>query len=614
LFSFFWNLLISYDSILISIALTILATFYGWQTLKFITGRTGFYIETLFFSIGLGFGLLSLFTLALGICNLLYFKCLVVILIGLSLPPVYVLIHRIFKKSIKFQTFSSYLSRSTLFWLILILFLALVQLNIALLPPYEYDALEYHFGAPDYFLQQHKITYVPGNVYANFPANTEMLYTLGMVLNDDITGKLFHFYFGLLTALGLFALGKKLWSETAGAISALVFLGLPIVFQILYQANIDLALAGYSLLSFFAVINWAKEKQRSDLLLAGIFVGFGLGCKYTAMLTIAIPLFILVLVYLFITPQSTVRNPKLGTWYLILGTFITILPWCIKNFIFTGNPVFPLFYSIFGGYNWSPELAKKFMGAHLSFNLIKPLYQDYSRMIMVAILALSIPLKKDKYIRLIFLYILFGYLLWFFFTEHIERFLMPVIPAVALGIGYLAYQYIQHRFFKISLSVIAAIIVLFIDIKISPGLPPIGLNKTEWHRQFIIDTKLSIYPAYEYINYALPQDGNILFIAEARRHYLKRAAVMNTVFDRSVIFDLTQSAKSPEDIYRGLRELKITHILYNPYELDRLTKFYGPYFNWANPEQEQMLAAFFDQYTEPEWAYYKIKIYRLRAS
>lgn len=612
MFSFFWNLLISYDSILISVTLTILASFYGWQILKFISGRTGLSLENLVFSIGLGFGLLSLLTLALGICNLLYFNCFLIVFIGLSLPVFYVLIHRIIKKSVTFQPLSSYLSRSTIFWLILILFLALVQLNIALLPPYEYDALEYHFGAPDYYLQQHQITYVPGNVYANFPANTEMLYTLGMVFNNDITGKLFHFYFGLLTALGLFALGKKLWSETAGAISALIFLGLPIVFQILYQANIDLALAGYSLLAFFAVINWAKDKQRSDLLLAGIFIGLGLGCKYTAMLTIAIPIFILVLVSLFIIPQSIIRNPKSSVWYLVLGTFLSILPWCIKNYIYTGNPVFPLFYSLLGGYNWSPELAKKFMEAHLSFNLIKPLYQDYSRVIIVAILALTIPLKKDKYIRLVFLYILFGYLLWFFFTEHIERFLMPVIPAVALGLGYLTFQYIQHRIFKISLSVIAAIIVLFIGSRISPGLPPNGLNKAEWHRQFILDTKLSIYPVYEYINYALPQDGNILFIAEARRHYLKHPAIMNTVFDRSVIFDLVQSAKSPEDIYRGLRELKITHILDNPYEFKRLTDFYGPYFNWSNPGQPQMLTEFFNQYTESEWAYYDIKIYRLK--
>jgi hypothetical protein len=612
LFSFFWNLLVSYDSILLSIALTILATFYGWQILKLLTSRTELSLENLTFSIGLGFGLLSILTLALGICNLLYYKFILFLLIGLSLPVLYVLLSRISKKPAIHLAFFSFFSHSTFFWLILILFLALTQLNIAILPPYEYDALEYHFGVPDYYLQHHKIIYVPGNVYANFPANTEMLYTLGMILNDDITGKLFHFYFGLLTALGLFALGRKVWNETAGALSAIIFLGLPIVFQLNYQANIDLALAGYSLLALFAVINWTKEKQPADLIFTGIFVGLGLGCKYTAMLTIAIPIFILVLVFLFIIPQSAVRNPKFCIWYLVLGTFLLVLPWLIKNLIYTGNPVFPLFYSIFSGYGWTPELAQKFMKAHLSFNLIKPLFQDYSRIIIIALLALILPLKQDRNIRSIFLYILFGYLLWYFFTEHIERFLMPVIPAVALGIGFLAYQYIQHRFFKISLSIIAAIVVLYIGIKKSPVLPPVGLNKSEWHRQFIMDTRLSIYPTFEYINYAIPETGKILFIAEARRHYLNRPAVMNTVFDRCPIADLAKSAKSPEDIYLGLREMNITHIFNNPYELKRLTDFYGPYFTWDNAEQEQRYNAFFDQYTELEWTWYAMKIYRLK--
>lgn len=601
---FFWSLLVSYASILISLGLIALAAFYGWLFLKLFSGRTHLNIETLVFSIGLGFGILSFITLSLGICNLLYSRLIIFLFIFATIPAVYVLIRLVIKKITSGFHPSSYALRPILFWLILILYLALAQLNIALLPPYEYDALEYHFGVPDYYLQQHKITYVPGNVYANFPANTEMLYTLGMVLNDDVTGKLFHFYFGILAALGLYAIAKKLWSDTAGAISALIFLGLPIIFQLNYQANIDLALAGYSVLALFAFINWRKEKQLPDLILVGIFVGLGLGCKYTAMLTIAIPIFILILIYTFI-------NPKFGTWYFVVSAFILILPWCIKNLIFTGNPVFPLFYSVLDGYGWNPDLAKKFMQAHLSFNLIKPLFQDYSRIIILTLLVLILPLKKDKTIRFIFLYILFGYLLWFFFTEHIERFLMPILPLVALGLGYLVCHYIKHISIKYTLSAVAAIVVLFIGIRISPVLPPVGLNKAEWRRQFILDTKLSIYPAYEYIYY-LPENATLLFIAEARRHYLTRPAILNTVFDRSPIFELAKSAKSSEDIYLGLREMKITHILYNPYELKRLTDFYGPYFNWETSEQQHNFNDFFDTYAQVEWTWYDMKIYRLK--
>ncbi|MDI6784467.1 MAG: glycosyltransferase family 39 protein, partial [bacterium] len=519
--------------------------------------------------------------------------------------------------------------RTTYFWLLLILFLALAQLNIALLPPFEYDALEYHFGAPDYYLQQHKITSVPGNVYANFPANTEMLYLLGMLFRNDVTGKLFHFYFGILTALGLFAIGKKFWSETTGAIAAVVFLAFPIIFQLNYQANIDLALAGYSVLAFFAFLNWSpnlsgKEKNRADLILSSLFIGLGLGCKYTAMLTMAIPLFILILIHLFIARKDEERRTKpllvAGRgWILVpkafgigFWIFLLVFPWCIKNFIFTGNPIFPLFYNLFGGYGWTPELATKFMNAHLSFNFIKPFYQDYSRITMLTLLILVIPLRNNKNIRDIFLYLLFGYLFWFFLTEHIERFLMPILPLVALGLSFLIFQYLRHQIIKYSLSAIVVIVILFLGIKLTPLLPPAGLAKPEWRRQILLDTKLSIYPAYEYINSVLPETAQLLFIGEARRHLLTRPATMNTVFDRCLIFELAKSAKSPEQIYTGLREMNITHILFNPYELDRLTKFYGPYFNWETIDQQVRFAAFFDNYTQEEWNWYDIKIYRLK--
>lgn len=629
--SFFWNLLISFDSILISITLTCLGAFYGWQILKLLTGRTALNLENLIFSIGLGFGLLSFFTLSLGLCNLLYYRLLLLLLSLLCLPIVYQTIRWLLKFPKYRRRHSLFVFRSVHFWLILFLFLVLAQLNIALLPPYEYDALEYHFGAPDYYLQQHKITYVPGNVYANFPANVEMLYTFGMLLNNDITGKLFQFYFGILTALTLFSLGKKLWSESAGAIAAVIFSALPLTFIVNLQANIDLALAGYSALAFFAFLNWTRERNRPHLVLMGIFIGLGLGCKYTAMLTIAIPLFLLMLVHVFVMQKdaeqrATDKIKGLGfhALCLIFCAFILVLPWCIKNLIFTSNPIFPLFYNILGGYGWTSELATKFMKAHLSFNFIKPFYQDFSRITLLTLLILLIPMAKahpqkkegipdNKHIQYIFWYILFSYLFWFLLTEHIERFLMPVLPFVALGLGYLMYQYLQHKVVKYSLAAIAAIVVLFIGIKLTPALPPAGLNKAEWYRQFILDTKLSIYPAFEYINYSLPENGTVLFIAEARRHYLTRPVIMNTVFDHSLMFDLANSAKSPEDIYHKLRELHVTHIFLNPYELKRLTEFYGPYLRWDNAEQEQNFNTFFNEYTQIEWTWYAMKIYRLKS-
>ena len=51
---------------------------------------------------------------------------------------------------------------------------------------FGYDVLEYHLQVPKEYLQEGRIQYLPHNVYANFPANVEMLYLLAMIVLDDV--------------------------------------------------------------------------------------------------------------------------------------------------------------------------------------------------------------------------------------------------------------------------------------------------------------------------------------------------------------------------------------------------------------------------------------------
>ena len=46
------------------------------------------------------------------------------------------------------------------------------------------------------------------------------------------------------------------------------------------------------------------------------------------------------------------------------GVAITTGPWLVKNVCFTGNPVYPLAYNLFGGRDWTPALNAKFVPVH----------------------------------------------------------------------------------------------------------------------------------------------------------------------------------------------------------------------------------------------------------
>ncbi len=107
----------------------------------------------------------------------------------------------------------------------------------ALLPPTDFDVKAYHFEGPKEFFQAGRISFLEHNVYTNFPFGTEMLTLLAMVLEGDwyrgaLAGNCLLMFFGPLTALTLFAAGRRWFGTTAGVIAAIIFLSTPWTYRI----------------------------------------------------------------------------------------------------------------------------------------------------------------------------------------------------------------------------------------------------------------------------------------------------------------------------------------------------------------------------------------------
>ena len=115
----------------------------------------------------------------------------------------------------------------SLHWLWLAVPFLLVILLAGMAPPLDFDVREYHLQAPKEFFQQGQITFLAHNVYANMAMGTEMLSLLAMVLTGDwwlgaLAGKTVIAAFTPLTALALFAAGRRLFSTSAGVAAAMV--------------------------------------------------------------------------------------------------------------------------------------------------------------------------------------------------------------------------------------------------------------------------------------------------------------------------------------------------------------------------------------------------------
>jgi hypothetical protein len=139
----------------------------------------------------------------------------------------------------------------------------LVTVAGALNPPgaLEWDALSYHLAAPKRYLEAGRIYYIPDDHHSNFPFTLNMLYLWMLSLGSVSGAKLCHWLCGVLLTLSVYTCGARHFNKTVGQIAAVIVATTPILLWESTTAYIDLALALFSFLSFYAVLNARKEPR-----------------------------------------------------------------------------------------------------------------------------------------------------------------------------------------------------------------------------------------------------------------------------------------------------------------------------------------------------------------
>jgi len=98
------------------------------------------------------------------------------------------------------------------------------------------------------------------------------------------------------------------------------------------------------------MLHWAEKGFRLRyLLLAGLCCGLAAGTKYNGLISI----FVLTLFVPIIFQRSTGKDRQSNGRALLYGlvfavaTFVAFSPWLIRNYVWTGNPIYPLHNSLF---------------------------------------------------------------------------------------------------------------------------------------------------------------------------------------------------------------------------------------------------------------------------
>ncbi len=231
----------------------------------------------------------------------------------------------------------------------LILF-AVLNLVGAAGPVRDGDALRYHLAVPQRWLRLGVIDAAPGIPFASFPSLIQLTYAHPLAWGRLAAPALLHTCWALMLSLGIYVWARRIWSVQICLLAALVFLSLTDVSAEAKLPRVDLAVALYSWGAAVCWLRWRAGSAHGWLICAGALAGLAAASKYTGLAALAVTGMLVVIDLVRSRFHGDDRRPASGV--LIAAGMLALLiaaPWYLKNWLLTGNPIFPFGGSLFGG-------------------------------------------------------------------------------------------------------------------------------------------------------------------------------------------------------------------------------------------------------------------------
>jgi hypothetical protein len=193
---------------------------------------------------------------------------------------------------------------------------------------------------------------------------------------------------------------------------------------------------------------------------------------------------------------------------------------------------------------------------------------DWQSPLYLALAPLAL-LRRDRrgYIIALWGYLVYLFLTWWLLTHRVDRFWIPLLPALAVLAG-VGSDWTRSRTWSIILALVLGVSILSNAAYVSSIL--CGNNRWTSDLSALRTSvpKLINQPMAELDTRVLPPGARVLVVGQAAVFFFDHPIVYNTVFNHEIIETITRD-RSPEQIRRSLRERGITHIYVDWQEIAR---------------------------------------------
>ncbi|MBN2448203.1 MAG: hypothetical protein JXO22_15855, partial [Phycisphaerae bacterium] len=461
--------------------------------------------------------------------------------------------------------------------------------------------LEYHLQVPREYFDAGRITFLSHNVYASFPQQVEIHYLLLMHLVGDahaaaIPAQLFHGLMGVLLMLAMAAWSRPGWPRiatvvTTGTVPWLAYVGC--------LAYVELGMLFFAAVACGVLLDHLGNARYAlgwrALLAAGLCAGLAGGCKYTALVIVALGLG---LAYLFVS-VATERQLWQRLLPYAIGVFAAVCPWLIRNAVFTGNPVLPFACNVFPTTQWTADQAAQWdRGHHLppeSAGLVgrlgigwHELFESHMFGSALFVLALGGFLaRRDRRAWLLLVWAVLIGGVWAAMTHMPGRFAMPlVVPLGLLAGGLLEWNPRGQSLFDTAttepprLLRVPVLLVVVIGALLNGSFlwgmlqreQRVGKDQVPF--EAYVDATQTLVQGHP-VNTLTPPDAYVWLVGDARGFYITRKIHYTVVFSRDPWLLFAATGATPVECVDWLRTRNVTHVVFSWAEIERLRGTYG---------------------------------------
>jgi hypothetical protein len=508
---------------------------------------------------------------------------------------------------------------------------------LASVPPVDRDALTHHLFIPKLYLLHggiYEIFHIP---FSYYPMNLDLLFLIPLAFNNDIAPKFIHFAFALITAFMIFRYLSRRTSPACAWLGALFFLTLPVIVRLSSTVYVDLGLICFFFAALLYLFDWIESGFRyKPLIISGVFCGLALGTKYNGLVGLFLLGLFVPFVYARVRAGTRYVSLKAAAWgaLFVLVSLLVFSPWMVRNGVWTGNPVYPLYNKVFNPPPPSVEKNDKAPSPRIShIQVRRELYgESWAQIALIPLrvffqgkdddfrffdgrtspFLLILPLclipgfrarsRQEKTEILLMLFFSLFFLLYACAQTSIRiRYFSPILPPLGV-LAMLGLHNFQTRILApvrwsgpVKTFLVFAVITVMLGLNAAYMVErfkkdrPLEYLTGNMTRDEYIQAFRPEYATFQYANAHLALDAKIFGLFMGGRGYYSDRYI---AFPDSLLYKAAKEAASGQDVAKTLTGKGFTHILMSYAGLNLWLK------EAASDHDRQVLRQFFESYVD----------------